>query len=183
MQIHRFCPVYQFSEYHEIRIPAPPEAVWNAALGADLNESVFIQCLMALRFLPARLAGGQIHREKGAALTFDDFMEAGFIHLARDYPREFLMGLAGRFWTLSGELLDLTPDEFAAFEAPGFAKAAWNLTFDEIAPGVTRLGTETRICCMGVKARRKFLPYWTLIRPFSGFIRMEMLRIIKKNSI
>ena len=106
----------------------------------------------------------------------------GFIKLAQEYPDEFLLGLAGRFWKLSGELLDLTPEAYFRFHRAGYAKAAWNLVFEEIGPERTLLGTETRIMCIGAEARRKFLPYWTLIRPFSGFIRMEMLRIIKKRA-
>ena len=182
MKIDDFLSHYQFSETHEIRIAAPTKVVWNAAMGADLNESVFVRLLMSLRFLPARLTGAKPPEGKGTALTFDDFAAAGFIRLAEDYPREFLLGLAGRFWKISGELLDLTPEDFFNFRIPGYAKAGWNLTFEEITPGVTRLGTETRILCMGAEARRKFLPYWTLIRPFSGLIRMEMLRIIKRRA-
>ncbi|MBI9082297.1 MAG: hypothetical protein JEZ11_01785 [Desulfobacterales bacterium] len=182
MKLDAFLSNYHFSETHEIRIAAPPQAVWNAAMGADLNESVFVKLLMSLRFLPARLTGKKPPEGQGVALTFDDFAAAGFIKLDEEYPKEFLLGLAGRFWKISGELLDLTPAEFLAFEIPGYAKAGWNLTFAEIAPGVTRLSTETRIRCMGAEARRKFFPYWMLIRPFSGLIRMEMLRIIKKQA-
>jgi len=181
MKIDEFVSDYQFSEYHEIRIAATPRAVWNAAMGADLNESVFVKTLMSMRFLPARLAGAKF-KGRGFPMTFDDFVDVGFIKLAEDYPGEFLLGLAGRFWKLSGELLDLTPDEFFRFHTPGYAKAGWNLVFEEIGTGRTQLGTETRIMCIGAEAKWKFLPYWMLIRPFSGFIRMEMLRIIKKRA-
>jgi len=45
--------------------------VWNAAMGVDLNASVFVKTLMAMRFLPARLAGAKGTVGKGFALTFD----------------------------------------------------------------------------------------------------------------
>jgi hypothetical protein len=182
MKIDEYISDYQFSEYHDIHVAAPPRAVWNAAAAADLNESVFVRALMSLRFLPARLMGesGPEDGAKNDTLTFDDFESAGFIRLAEEYPSELLLGLAGRFWKITGELLDLSPEAFYRFDTPGYAKAGWNLTFETIGTGMTRLATETRICCIGAEARRKFLPYWILIRPFSGRIRMEMLRIIKK---
>ncbi|MDR3074985.1 MAG: hypothetical protein LBU30_02960, partial [Candidatus Methanoplasma sp.] len=41
------------------------------------------------------------------------------------------------------------------------------------------LSTESRILCLGNRSKRRFRPYWVLIRLFSGFTRHEMLRIIK----
>jgi len=41
------------------------------------------------------------------------------------------------------------------------------------------VATETRIRCTDDASRRAFLRYWRVIRPFSGLIRMEMLRSIR----
>lgn len=56
----------------------------------------------------------------------------------------------------------------------------WNFSFEEISPGQTRVGTETRINCPTKKAKRKFSVYWFFVRPFSGLIRKELLRMIDK---
>ena len=44
----------------------------------------------------------------------------------------------------------------------------------------TLLSTETRILCLGPKALKRFRAYWMVIRPFSGIVRKEWLRIAKK---
>jgi hypothetical protein len=45
------------------------------------------------------------------------------------------------------------------------------------------LSTETRVVCFGEATRRRFLLYWRLIEPFSGLIRLSLLRGAKKNSL
>jgi hypothetical protein len=42
------------------------------------------------------------------------------------------------------------------------------------------LATETRVLCLDDSSRRKFKLYWTLIAPFSGLIRNEALRVVKR---
>ncbi len=39
---------------------------------------------------------------------------------------------------------------------------------------------ETRVQCLGPRARRNFRLYWALIGPFSGLIRKEALRLVRK---
>jgi hypothetical protein len=34
--------------------------------------------------------------------------------------------------------------------------------------------------CLDESSRRRFRRYWLFIRPFSGLIRMEMLRVIRQ---
>jgi hypothetical protein len=41
------------------------------------------------------------------------------------------------------------------------------------------VATETRIVCTDEASRRAFLRYWRVIRPFSGLIRLEMLRLLR----
>ena len=48
--------------------------------------------------------------------------------------------------------------------------------------GGTELTTETRVLCADAGARRRFLPYWYLIRPASGMIRRVMLREIRRSA-
>lgn len=69
---------------------------------------------------------------------------------------------------------------FAALEAPGAAKGAWNFRFEPLAGGRTRVTTVTRVAAGDAAARRSFGRYWRLIRPFSGLIRIEMLRALRR---
>jgi len=43
----------------------------------------------------------------------------------------------------------------------------------------TILSTETRVTCGDAASRRKFLLYWSVIRPFSGLIRILLLRALR----
>jgi hypothetical protein len=46
----------------------------------------------------------------------------------------------------------------------------------------TLLTTETRIWCADGRARRRFALYWALVRPFSGLIRILMLRAVAREA-
>jgi hypothetical protein len=59
-------------------------------------------------------------------------------------------------------------------------KIYWNFYFKEISPTQTIVGTETRIYCLTLKTKRKFSLYWFFVKPFSGLIRKEILRMIEK---
>ena len=71
---------------------------------------------------------------------------------------------------------------FAALEADGAAKAVWNFTTESLAPGRTRVTTITRIATPDPATKRSFGRYWRVIRPFSGLIRIEMLRALKRRA-
>jgi hypothetical protein len=42
------------------------------------------------------------------------------------------------------------------------------------------LSTETRVACGDAASRAKFRVYWTFVRPFSGLIRIVMLRAVRR---
>jgi len=108
-------------------------------------------------------------------------LKSGFILLGENPGEEILLGLVGRFWTPSGGIRGLDVDAFRRFTDPGFAKTIWNFYLSGSA-GQTVLTTETRIVCLDDSSRRKFKIYWTLVKPFSGLIRKEILKVIKFES-
>jgi hypothetical protein len=183
MQLDDFMPQWQFNEYHQTMVAAPPAVVYETARYMDLGRSPIIKSLLVMRELPKRL----LHRNEdlpGWGGSLDELLETGpFIRLTDAPPHEYVFGLAGRFWVPSPELRQLTPEEFIAFDEQGQAKVATNLLVTELGPNTCRLSTETRIQCLGSKAKRRFQRYWTMIRPFSGLIRIEWLRLIKKEAL
>jgi hypothetical protein len=48
--------------------------------------------------------------------------------------------------------------------------------------GGTRLSTETRIWCLDPASRRSFRRYWFVVRPFSGLIRIALLRAVAREA-
>lgn len=168
MLIDSFLPEYDFSETHDIKIRAKAEDVFRALNEVDLCESPVIRLLLFLRGISS---GRATLRE--APLPFE--------MLGENENRELLLGLTGKFWTLTGGLRKIGADKFREFNEKGLAKAVWNFSLDE-AGGETRLTTETRIRCTDAESRRSFRFYWTFVQPFSGLIRVEMLKTIKRKA-
>lgn len=169
MLIDDFMSGYDFSETHNIKIRAKAENVFRALKDADFSESPIIRWLFRLRGLPA---------EK---ITLREMRKLHFETLGENENQELLIGLAGRFWTLKGDLQIINSQNFREFNEKGFAKATCNFSLDE-SGNETRLTTETRIKCLDEKSRQNFGFYWTFIQPFSGWIRTEMLKVIKKKA-
>ena len=172
-------PVFDVSEYHETTIRAPIEEVYSALRSADLGGSPIIRLLLRLRALPAT---GQTRSNPNPKLDLDAILKAGFVLLGENRPNEIALGLVGRFWNLSGTRCRVTAEEFAVFDKPGYAKAVWNFSLVEKTAETTRLATETRVRCLDDASRRRFRVYWALIAPFSGLIRREALRVIRRRS-
>ena len=182
--LEEFFPACDVSEYHEVRIDAPPAAVYAALRTADLSGHVVTRALLLVRALPAWLLR-RLPRDASRAparVTLADFEKHGFAVLAERPPVELLIGLQGRFWTLTGAL---EPVDAAAARGPipaGRARAGWNFALEALPGGGTRLTTETRVSCADAATRRRFLWYWRVIRPGSGLIRIAMLGRIKREA-
>ena len=169
MLIDDFLPKYDFVETHDIKVCASAEAVFSVIDEVDLRESPIIRALFFLRGLP------------NGHLSLRDLKNSGFEMLGIQKNEELLLGLAGKFWTLRGDMQKVNSGNFREFDKKGFAKAVWNFSVDGKG-NETNLKTETRICCLDDESRRSFGFYWTFIQPFSGLIRREMLRIVKKKA-
>jgi len=63
---------------------------------------------------------------------------------------------------------------------PGL-QMVWNFYFKELRENKTLVSTETRIRCLTKKSRFWFPVYWFFIKPFSGLIRKEILKLIRKS--
>ncbi len=126
--------------------------------------------------------GGRAFRESRG--TFPEKLERfGFTRLEEDPGRELVFGIAGKFWRYDGGLRRLADRQaFLDFAEDGCVKAAWNLLVRETEGGSCELSTETRIVHFGPAARRKFRLYWSLIGPFSGAIRIGLLRGVRSRS-
>ena len=187
MLIDDYMPEWDVREQHRIRIHASAEQVYGALRSADLAGHPLVRILLGLRALPAALSRGgegirQLWLRAARPITLAAFEEHGFSILAENPPWEILIGLEGAFWKISGELREIDPDRFRRQPVPpGLARAAWNFTISSEAPGVCRLGTETRVR-VGDRAGLRFRLYWILVRPGSGLIRRMMLRRVRRHA-
>ena len=200
--IEDFLPAFHFRERHQRRIEAPPEQVAARLRAVDLADSPWIGPLFAIRGLPARLArrrprsaGGATAAAGGPApaagdAAADDALRAGtlgaffdkaFVTLRDDPARGLVVGAVGAFWRNEGGIVRVTPAQFATDRSPGCARLAWMFDFQPVDDGRACLAvTETRIHCNDAAARRAMTLYWLLIRPASGLIRREMLRLLAR---
>ncbi len=179
MLIDEFLPIYDVTERHYLDIRAPIEKVYAAARELDVSQSRLIRTLFMLRGLPAFIFSRRRSQQQ-LGLNLAALLKSGFIFLGETPPQEIALGLIGKFWTASGCIQKLDPAGFQNFTTPGFAKAVWNFSLTPQANGITRLATETRVLCLDAASRRRFRFYWLFVRPFSGLVRMEALRAIKR---
>lgn len=182
MLIDEFLPAYDAIARHQIDIHSPAERVYAAACKLDLSGSAWVRWLFRLRGLPALFLPHAKQKQEGLGLTLDGLLKNGFILLSETPPREIVLGLVGKFWTFSGCIQHLDKAEFLGFTTPNYAKAVWNFFLSPQTEGITRLFTETRVLCLDETSRRRFRFYWVFIRPFSGLVRMEALRAIKRQA-
>ncbi|HWO02863.1 MAG TPA: hypothetical protein VNS63_26715 [Blastocatellia bacterium] len=181
MLIDELLPTYDTVERHHIQIYAPAHIVFEAVRQLDLSGSRVVRLLFRLRELPGRFRGSRATTRR-LGLTLQNLIDNGFILLGERPDEEIVLGLAGRFWSVSGNIKRINAEEFKAFALAGFAKAVWNFSLSEGEGGSTRLATETRVLCLDDTSRRRFKLYWTLIAPFSGVIRKQALRAVKRSA-
>ena len=180
MQLPSFVPEPDAQEVHRIGIAAAPEAVYEALWSVDFGGLPVVRGLMALRALPARILRPGSCAPGRRRATLHTLLEMGFGKLAEQPGREVVLGLTGRFWRPTGNVLPFRAEDFAGPVPPGLARAAWNFAVEEQRPGHTVLSTETRVVCGDAASRRRFRAYWLVVRPFSGLIRRAMLRAVKR---
>lgn len=168
--IDEYLPLFHFSETHATEVNAPVSVVYSSFLACDLGRSAIVRFLFRLRRLPE------------CEMNIEGLQQIGFRMLARHEDREIVFGLIGKFWTFSAVILPFQSEKFVSFDGEGYAKAAGNLLAVPITSHRTRLITETRVQCTSSWSRVRFALYWSLIRPFSGLIRREWLRLIKQHA-
>ncbi|WP_311222688.1 MULTISPECIES: hypothetical protein [unclassified Acidovorax] len=173
--IDQHLPTHDFAERHTLRVRARPGALLDCAADPAIGDDPFIERCIALREAPARLLA---RLGRPTALPARVFGLADFTPLGRDGDRELAFGLAGRFWQADYGLVPWHAP--ASADAPGFARLVMNVTATPLPDGATLLATETRVHCPDALSRRRFAPYWWLIRPVGGLIRRRLLQRIAK---
>ncbi len=178
MLIDSFAPKFDANEVNQVVVKAPREAVYDALWQADLG-SPLIKVLMLLRSLPGLVARRRSLPQK-RTITLQTLIDSGFGALAEKPPEEIVFGITGRFWRPAGNLSPFVRSDFNQPVPEGFARGIWNFSLIPETENRTTLRTETRVICGDATSRRKFLAYWLLVRPFSGLIRLIMLRKVRK---
>lgn len=176
--LHTFLPEHQFSEHHQIRINAAPGRVLDMVTQLDVGDFPLAKLFLHVRAIPARVAR-LLGRGTGDRRIDAQFGLHDFTRLGRDADREVAFGLIGRFWEPDGGLIRVPAEGFRAFTTPEVAKLVMTFVAEPSGAG-TLLTTRTCVHCPDAVSRRRFTPYWVLIRIPSGLIRRMLLRRIKQ---
>jgi hypothetical protein len=151
--LDEFMPRYEFAERHRVRVDAPAERVDRALRELTLADVPVVRALFALRGLP----------RQGRVLD----VVAGLGRVLEDVPGEgMVLALRGQLWRPRG-----------GDDGSPAAAAVADFRIDR-----GGLSTETRVHVEDAAARRKFGRYWLVVRPFSGLIRILVLRAAKRRA-
>lgn len=188
MLIDDYLPRYDVVERHSIRVRATQAQTYAAITATDFASGPIIRVLFALRMLPGALLHGRsglraLTQRRAGPMTLASMERSGFHRLEERVPSELAIGIEGRFWTLSGDRCTPSAEVFRRRPPePGTARAVWDFRVRAVDGGQCELSTETRVLCADEATRRRFLPYWLVVRPGSGLIRHEMLRAIRRTA-
>ncbi|GAA1229228.1 hypothetical protein GCM10009676_09690 [Prauserella halophila] len=174
-RLEQLLPDHDRREYHETRVPGPPEIAWAALTDLRVRD-------LPLSTLLSRLRGGPkawfAPFDGGDGRALDNVPPR---ELCADPPRELILGDIADY-TGSGPTRPDVPrgdlESFLRFDEPGWTKVAMNFRF--AADGrETRLSTETRVLATDEGARKAFAKYWLLVRAGSGLIRRDILSAVR----
>jgi hypothetical protein len=151
-----FLSSYDFATRHAVTVEADPAQADRA-----LREVTFGEVAPLVRGL-LFVRGLGVPREADRVL--DTMVPRATV--LEDVPGEgIVLSLTGQFWRIRGR----------GPEPPARAVIAFRSV-----PGA--LTTETRIQVSDPVSRRKFVRYWRVVRPFSGIIRVLVLRAAKRRA-
>ncbi len=177
-QLDQFMPVYQFHEFHTIRVHASREKVFQALKEVRAGEISLFQTLTWIRRFGRRGPESILNAGNETPIV-DVALRSGFMLVTAEPDREIVAGtlvVAPAGWRRSGFAAE---DYNTTLDLPGFVHAAMNFRLEDAGAGETQLTTETRVYATDASARRRFAPYWRTIYPGSALIRVMWLRAVK----
>jgi len=150
-----FLPKYEFSTRHEVSVAVQPALADRALREVTFREVPLVRGLLLARGLGLRRSEDTVLATMVPRAT-----------VLEDVPGEgLILTLSGQFWRLRGR----------GPEAPATAVIEFRALHGS-------LTTETRVHVPDPASRRKFGQYWRVVRPFSGLIRMGLLRAAKRRA-
>lgn len=175
LRLDQVLPKAEFTEHHERIIAAEPDLVWAALRATQWSDLRWTMPFMAVRGLgrARRLGAGGV-------------LDSGPCPVIHEEPGRYAVGgFIGRPWQVAPERSPRVQrlEELTAFAEPGWLVCAMDFAAHPLPGGRTRLTTTTMCSPTDDVARRRFAPYWRLIRPFSGLIRRDLLRAVAARSV
>jgi hypothetical protein len=178
--LDRFIPRPDVAERHETLVRAPAMLVFDVAEHFDMQAIPTVRVIFWLRSLLLRAGTRDPWRRRGGLVAETAAM--GWTTLVHEDGRLHMAGAAAQPWLADVRFMPVPPEEFPAFARPDMVKIAWTIAVDPVAPGLTRLRSETRVVATDEPARRKFRRYWRIFGIGILFIRWLLLPAIRREA-
>jgi hypothetical protein len=193
LRIDEVMPRFDVNVVQHIVVNAGPAETYRAVLDADLMDNQLTHLMVAGRDLPNRLrrwqrtAGGTQQTPPASdrpTFRMRDAAEkgSGWVALRKEPGVEFLAGLVGQFWHRDYGIVEISPEEFAAFDRPGYAKTVAGFALHPHGESRTLLTYESRTVTTDAAARRRFAAYWLVLRPFVRLMLRGALVSMKRHA-
>ena len=126
--LDRFIPTYDVAEQHCVPVNAPADIAFAAACEMDLMSSPIVRAVFRLHELSMRAHPPPQQQQQRGLLAF--IRSIGWGMLAQIPGREVILGTVTQPWQADVVFRALAPDQFAAFDEPGYVKIAFSLRAD-----------------------------------------------------
>lgn len=178
--LDRFMPDCEVRERHAVRVAAPAAVTFAAARRLELHRSPLIRGIFRAREL---IMGATTDRDRAPPRPFlEEVLSLGWRVLGEEPDREIVIGAVTQPWRADVVFRGITPEEFAAFDEAGYVKIVWTLSTTPLGPSDSMFYTETRAIATDPGSRARFRRYWTLVSPGIRLIRLETLRLVKREA-
>jgi hypothetical protein len=159
-------------------VAAPAFTSFAVAQGLDMRESPLVKAIFTGREVLMRAK--PTPRQPQSLLA--EALALGWRLLDEVPGRYLVMAAVTQPWMADVQFRGLPPEEFAAFNEPGFAKIVWTIEVEPIGSGASIFRTETRVATTDPESRRRFRRYWSMVSPGILLIRREILRVVRRKS-
>jgi hypothetical protein len=177
--LDQFMPTYEVVERQQVHVAAPADITFSVACEQDLQDSAIIKGIFKAREV---FFGSKPNDKTLPRGLLAQTKALGWGVLAEVPGREIVMGAVTQAWVADVVFRALPPEEFAAFDTPGYVKIIWTLRADPVEGGDSIFRTETRAITTDATARAKFRWYWSKVSPGVWLIRRMTLGPLRREA-
>jgi hypothetical protein len=188
-----YMPEYEVADRHHMRVSAPAEVTFGAACQMNMPQPAIVRAIFKTRevalgcsaaiakwkFSTCSRTTNQQPETTQRKEFLSEMKALGWGVLAEIPGREIVLGAVTQPWIANPVFRAVRPEEFAAFQEPGYVKIVFTLRADPVSVSESVARTETRASTTDPVARARFRRYWALVSPGVILIRRSLLQSVK----
>lgn len=186
MLAERFAPRYDVIQVEHILVDADPARTYAATRQLDFTDvrGPLVDAVSFVRALPERIRNrGQGPPRQPTRMTFDDMATGSeWVILGETPGHEIAAGVGGRFWLPTVQWRRVEPENFVAFDEPGYGKIVMSLSVRPYGARQSLVSYDIRVACNDTLSQAKFSLYWKTVAPFVRSIQKATLNTIKRHA-